>query len=83
MNVGEDFRARPNNSTLIIIPGAAFDKEKHRIGYGAGFYDKYLSKSNVGDRIALAFDFQVLDRIPFNEYDIKPDIIITEKEIIY
>jgi len=65
----------------MIMPGVAFDKKKHRIGYGKGFYDKFLSEHEIEHKIALAFDFQILDSIPFDEYDIMPDMIITEKNI--
>lgn len=70
-----------DQNALIIIPGVAFDNSKHRIGYGKGFYDKYLQNKKIV-KIALAFDFQVLYSIPYDEYDISPDIIITEKQII-
>ena len=72
---------------LIIMPGVAFDRKGHRIGYGKGFYDRYLSKCNGGAcsarKIALAFDFQVMEKIPFESYDVIQDIIITEKNIVY
>lgn len=75
------------DSAFMIMPGVAFDHKKHRIGYGKGFYDKYLMKyghDNNGkfSKIALAFDFQVLEEIPCESYDILPDMIITDKEIV-
>ena len=63
----------------MIMPGVAFDKKRHRIGYGKGYYDRYLSKNAVKSKIALAFDFQILDHVPFKAYDVLPDQIITEK----
>ena len=71
----------PFDNGLIIIPGVAFDRQKCRIGYGKGFYDRYLAKNKIEHKIALAFDFQVLENIPFNEYDIMPNMIITEQNI--
>ena len=68
--------------TLMVMPGLAFDKERHRIGYGKGYYDSYLSEHEIKQKVALAFDFQVLDNIPFKDYDINPDLIITEKRRI-
>lgn len=73
-----------DENALIIIPGVAFDNSKHRIGYGKGFYDNYLNKikNNNVKKIALTFDFQVLQSIPYDEFDVSPDTIITEKKII-
>lgn len=73
--------AKEENS-LIIMPGVVFDKKKNRIGHGKGYYDKYLAKNRVENKIALAFDFQVLEEIPFENHDLIPDIIITEKTIV-
>lgn len=72
-----------NQGDVIIIPGLAFDTFGGRVGYGGGFYDKYLSKSLPLVKIAIAYDFQVLDtEIEVDEFDIKPDYIVTEKRII-
>jgi len=68
---------------LVIMPGVAFDSNKHRIGYGRGFYDKYLAENNGYNKVALSFDFQVMEEVPFDNTDITPDIIITEKNIVY
>ena len=61
------------------MPGAAFDINKSRIGYGAGYYDKYLNRiiSKKITKIALAYDFQIVDNIPSDEYDVPVDYIIT------
>lgn len=66
------------SEALVIMPGAAFDRECHRIGYGGGFYDKYLERHPQYARLALAFDLQITDHIPADSYDIKPEVIITE-----
>ena len=63
----------------------AFDTELNRLGYGGGFYDRYIQKISKIKKIlkvGLAFSFQKLKTIPINKYDKKLDIIITEKEII-
>ncbi|MBN1467986.1 MAG: 5-formyltetrahydrofolate cyclo-ligase [Fusobacteriaceae bacterium] len=62
---------------LVIIPGVAFDYEKNRIGFGAGFYDKFLEKldRNSVKIIALAYDFQILETIPKEDHDIPIDLI--------
>ena len=69
-------------SGLFIMPGLAFDYDFHRIGYGGGFYDRYLSVNNTFVKAALAFDFQLLDNIPYEEHDLKPDYIITQTQFI-
>lgn len=69
---------------LIVTPGIAFDKLGNRIGYGGGYYDKYLSTlENKIDKIALAYEFQVIDNIIAEKHDIKVDCLITDSEIIY
>lgn len=72
----------PKNA-LVIMPGVAFDCKKNRIGYGGGFYDKYLALHSHGKRIALAYDFQILSHVPHDSFDMKPDYIITETRTIY
>ena len=71
---------------VMIMPGLAFDTSFNRIGYGGGYYDRYLKRNYETDnilKIALAYDFQVLkDEITdIEEHDKRPDIIITEKSI--
>ncbi len=67
---------------LMIMPGVAFDRELHRIGYGGGFYDRYLEKRGGLSTVALAFDFQVFDQVPAQETDIRPELLVTEREIL-
>ncbi len=67
---------------IIIMPGAAFTEKGYRIGYGGGFYDRYL-KENHTKSYALAFDFQLVDAVPFDpEFDMKVDYIVTEKRLL-
>ncbi len=67
---------------IVIMPGAVFNLKGCRIGYGGGFYDRFLQKSRISS-YALAFDFQIVDEVPFSpEYDLKVDYIVTEKRII-
>lgn len=66
---------------LMIIPGIVFDKRGYRIGYGGGFYDRYLQKFN-GHTIALAFQMQLINEIPIEGYDIPVKKIITENRIV-
>jgi 5-formyltetrahydrofolate cyclo-ligase len=67
---------------LMIVPGVAFDRARHRVGYGQGFYDRYLSKHTQHPTIAVAFDFQLVPEAPYEETDILPGTLITEKEVI-
>ena len=74
----------PEKLDLIIIPGLVFFRDGHRIGYGYGYYDRFLKalrKKPV--KIGLAFDFQVAEKIPHEEHDVPMDIIITDKEIMH
>jgi len=69
---------------IMILPGLAFDFSGNRIGYGAGYYDRYLAlHSKEGFlKIALAYDFQVVEQVYSQEHDIKADIIITPEQIV-
>ena len=67
---------------LMIMPGMAFDRNRNRIGYGGGFYDRYLQKYPQIITIAVAFGFQIFEEIPSEITDIRPQMIITEKEIL-
>ncbi|MCX8008989.1 MAG: 5-formyltetrahydrofolate cyclo-ligase [Patescibacteria group bacterium] len=69
-------------SDCFIIPGIAFDRYGHRIGYGKGYYDRLLTGTRA-PKIALAFHLQILPVVPHEPYDIVMDGIVTEKEIIY
>lgn len=71
--------ASPDTFDLIIVPGVAFDKEGRRIGYGGGYYDKYfkLISKNI-KKTALAYKFQVLDKINVEEHDVLIDNLITD-----
>lgn len=72
-----------NNIDLIIVPGAVFDEDFNRIGYGGGYYDRYLEEiSYKNNKIALAYDFQIISKIEAEEHDIKMDYIITDKRIL-
>ena len=66
------------------MPGLAFDKEHNRIGYGGGFYDRYLERYADTDfiKVALAYDFQIFDKLKVEEHDQKIDAVITEDGVI-
>ena len=64
---------------LVIVPGVAFDRYRNRIGYGKGFYDRFLQEHPDMRTIAIAFEQQVLDMVPNDEFDIRPEVLITEE----
>lgn len=66
----------------VIVPGAAFDINKNRLGLGGGFYDKFLPRAVNAKKIALAYDLQIVDAVPTEPHDSPVDMIITEKRII-
>jgi 5-formyltetrahydrofolate cyclo-ligase len=61
---------------LVLMPGLAFDREGHRIGYGGGFYDKFLARERNHPKVALCYDFQVFDRLETEEFDIPVDVCL-------
>ena len=68
---------------IFLVPLVAFDKSLNRIGYGGGFYDRYLKKLKKRKKIikiGLAYSFQKVREVPTNKHDIKLDFIVTEKE---
>ena len=69
----------PNDKTLVIVPGLAFDVYGYRLGYGRGFYDRYLSKHSTLANYGLSFEQQIVDRISINGYDVRMDGVITEE----
>ncbi|MEZ3515233.1 MAG: 5-formyltetrahydrofolate cyclo-ligase [Lachnospiraceae bacterium] len=76
------YKFQPKEDTLAVLPGVAFDTSGYRLGYGKGFYDKFLANRRQISTMALAFACQIIDEIPRDAYDIKMDKIVTE-EIIY
>ncbi len=67
---------------LMLMPGVAFDEHCHRVGYGGGYYDRYLESHPELVHIALAFEFQIFPEVPFEKHDILPQMIVTEDRIL-
>lgn len=78
----EEWETSLLSETLMIMPGVVFDKQKHRIGYGRGYYDRFLAKTPGLSTIAICFECQLLDTIPYEEFDYIPDILYTEAQTI-
>lgn len=73
----------PASIDVAIIPGAVFDRCGHRLGYGGGFYDRFLARmAPQATRIGLAFSCQVVDQIPSLPHDVPMDLVITEQEVL-
>lgn len=72
----DDAPVARETDALVLMPGLAFDKKGHRVGYGGGYYDKYLSKEPDHPLVALCYDFQMMDHLDTEEYDIPVDLVI-------
>jgi 5-formyltetrahydrofolate cyclo-ligase len=72
-----------NDVTLVVLPGAAFDPTGARLGYGGGYYDKLLARLRRRiPLIALAYEEQIVDSLPFEAHDIKVHMIVTDERVI-
>lgn len=74
--------AQPSELDLIIVPGLGFDTRGHRIGYGKGHYDRLLKQTH-GYTVGLAFDEQVIEKVPEEEHDVPLNCLITEAQILH
>lgn len=74
-------KGEPQESVLVIMPGVAFDRQCNRIGYGGGFYDRYFADWKEKRSIALAYDIQIIEKVPADVYDVRPERIVTESAI--
>ena len=95
VQIGEDFslsaigirepigKAYEGETDLIILPLLAVDKQGNRLGYGGGYYDKYLQTHTKAVRIGVCYDFQVVDRVPFEPTDEKIHCIVTDKRVLF
>ena len=83
--IPETISKKKVNPGLLLVPLVAFDKQLNRLGYGGGYYDRYISKlqdSHKIIKIGIGFSFQKVKSLPINEYDKKLDFVITEKYFI-
>ena len=65
-----------DETALVLMPGLAFDPQGHRIGYGGGFYDKFLAKEPNHPTLALCYEFQMLPHLDTEEFDIPVDTVL-------
>lgn len=72
---------------LLLVPGTVFDRARNRIGYGKGFYDRFLSRCRkCGEEsrfitVGLAYSVQIAEEVPYETHDYRPDYVITETEV--
>ena len=69
------------NPGLVIIPGVAFDRNLNRVGYGKGYYDRFLSHNDNLRTLAICFELQLEEKIPSDSFDIRPEVLITERHV--
>jgi 5-formyltetrahydrofolate cyclo-ligase len=81
--IGNEILATGKNVDTIILPMLGFDRTGGRIGYGAGYYDRFLAKNQNVRKIGIAFACQEYDNLPADENDIPMDSVITEEGIVY
>ena len=74
-------RVDPRKLDALLVPGLAFDEMGNRLGRGHGFFDRILQKT-TGAKLALAYDFQLVEEVPAEEHDVRMDFIITETRVI-
>lgn len=67
---------------FIVVPGVAFDGECGRVGHGGGHYDRIMAGDFAGFKAGLAFEFQITEKIPVDEHDVRMDVVVTEERII-
>lgn len=72
----EDEPVAEDETALVLMPGLAFDAQGHRIGYGGGFYDKFLAREPNHPTIALCYDFQMRPKLETEQFDIPVDTVL-------
>lgn len=72
----EDEPVAQDKQALVLMPGLAFDREGHRIGYGGGFYDKYLGAEPGHPTVALCYEFQLMEHLQTEAHDIVVDCVL-------
>jgi len=73
--------AAPSQIDIVLVPGLAFDRAGNRLGMGKGHYDRFLAEGHA-PKIALAYDFQLIEKLPVAAHDQRVAMIITEKNVI-
>jgi 5-formyltetrahydrofolate cyclo-ligase len=80
--IGKEIPVCGEDLEVVIVPLLAFDRAGHRLGYGAGYYDRFLSSYPRAKRIGAAFSCQEIGSVPADDNDVAMDLIVTEHDII-
>jgi len=80
--IGNEIHVCGEDLEIIIVPMLAFDRTGHRLGYGAGYYDRFLPSYPRAKKIGAAFSCQEIGSVPAEDNDVAMDMIITEREVI-
>ncbi len=72
---------KPSSLDVVFVPGLAFDTELYRVGFGRGFYDRFLKLTDAV-KVGVAFDFQIMENLPHDEWDVPVDILVTPYDIL-
>jgi len=73
----------PEEIDVVVTPGLAFDRRGRRVGYGRGFYDRFLARTGTTTaRIGICFSVQLVGDVPYGETDLAVDIVVTEDEVV-
>lgn len=67
---------------VVILPMLAADGQLHRLGYGGGYYDRYLAAHPSPYKVAIGYDFQIVESVPHQPHDILPDAVVTDLRIL-
>jgi 5-formyltetrahydrofolate cyclo-ligase len=79
--IGCEIPVRPSTIDLVVVPMIAFDRRGFRLGYGAGYYDRFLSAHPRMTKIGVAFSCLEVEAVPADENDVPMDIIVTEEGV--
>jgi 5-formyltetrahydrofolate cyclo-ligase len=68
---------------MVLVPGVAFDRSGYRLGHGSGYYDRFLGNlPPTVNKVGLAYDWQIVEQLPRNSYDVPVDLVVTETQTI-
>ena len=67
---------------VVVLPMLAADGQLHRLGYGGGYYDRYLAAHPSPYKVAIGYDFQIVESVPHQPHDILPDAVVTDLRIL-
>ncbi len=73
---------KPETIELVLVPGCAFGRDMSRLGYGGGYYDRYLPRCKQAMRVGLGYQFSVTEAVPIEKFDVLMDVLITENGVI-